>query len=742
MDNQAQQDAADSPPPADIHYLNDSWSLHDDFGLGQVGDQVARTLLEADAPFALGVIGKWGSGKTSVLRRAFATLGGRPLELPRLLTGPGQERPDGSDWEELAARLRDSAHPWASPYQSWLDQTLCIWFSPWQHQGEPNPLVPLVREIKAQFERRLGEAPDGAPWAGYHAVRISRRAGLAAVKLLEYVADAAVSVSAGRPVKMVRGLGDDLRKSWKDGEQPLTDLSDGQRFHLLFEDAVEELLRAGKDDGETLDPKARLIIFIDDLDRCEEGVVVRLLEVIKLYLGSRRCVFVLGLDDSAVMDALDRYWQGRSEDYNREYLEKLFQATLNIPLPAPEGVVRSILGQLQRHAIPARAGGRGRERQLEQERQHLAADIERLLEPNPRKIKNFINSLCAAWAMHGAGGWASGDEARCFVLYQYLRLYHRNVWRLLERQPTTLRLLWRILQQIPPTEAMVLKGLDEADQRLLERVFTRAFCHVLRENRDSDDIEPQWHRELDYSEEVREAWLVPALAACLVHPDGDLAGRLGQVQAWGVPGRRWLGRLFDPSGLTDSANLPCPYELLQQAWRDHPLIEERAWLNGRLFTDVLAARWRQPPDDESWSGAADDARDSALLLLAGGSGWVSAGGGSDSSVIDTVELGRLVAGWLGRRQGGLYPRDEQQFPDVSETAYALDVVIPEAGPLWHRALASVPVDRWLLQGEAVVPMSLWPSQPTVLLSLYPVEALPSCSCLALLDSLFSESRAE
>jgi hypothetical protein len=111
-------------------------------------------------------------------------------------------------------------------------------------------------------------------------------------------------------------------------------------------------------------------------------------------------------------------------------------------------------------------------------------------------------------------------------------------------------------------------------------------------------------------------------------------------------------------------------------------------------------------------------------------------------VIDTVELGRQVAGWLGRRQGGLYPRDEQQFPDVSETAYALDVVIPEAGPLWHRALASVPVDRWLLQGEAVVPMGLWPSQPTVLLSLYPVEALPSCSCLALLDSLFSESRAE
>ena len=65
-------------------YPNDTWSLSDDLGLGGVGDQVARTLLEAQAPFTLGVTGKWGSGKTSVLRRAFATLGGGPLEQARL----------------------------------------------------------------------------------------------------------------------------------------------------------------------------------------------------------------------------------------------------------------------------------------------------------------------------------------------------------------------------------------------------------------------------------------------------------------------------------------------------------------------------------------------------------------------------------------------------------------------------------------------------------------------------------
>ena len=49
--------------------------------------------------------------------------------------------------------------------------------------------------------------------------------------------------------------------------------------------------------------------------------------------------------------------------------------------------------------------------------------IVRLLEPNPRKIKNFANSLCAAWAMHGCADWIGADpeyadEARRFVLLQ------------------------------------------------------------------------------------------------------------------------------------------------------------------------------------------------------------------------------------------------------------------------------------------------------------------------------------
>ena len=69
-----------------IRYRNDNWTLEDKLGTGGAGDLLARLALEADPPFCARVIGKWGSGKTSVLRRAFATLGGKPVQQEAMQT--------------------------------------------------------------------------------------------------------------------------------------------------------------------------------------------------------------------------------------------------------------------------------------------------------------------------------------------------------------------------------------------------------------------------------------------------------------------------------------------------------------------------------------------------------------------------------------------------------------------------------------------------------------------------------
>ncbi len=435
-------------------YRNDTWCLGDGYGPELLGDHVARLALEAQTPFTLGVVGKWGSGKTSILRRAFATLGGRPIA-QAVPIGEPREEALGGEWARWHHRTRTGqpALGWDDALHAVADVSLCVWFSPWQHQHADNPLIPLLLEVRAQFEVWQRLKDEGK--------RLDRQGGQAALALLERVTDAAASLTLGRPVRLAEGASEAVRKAWREGT-PKLELSDGQRFHLAFEDAVDMLFRNEQSD-------ARLIVFVDDLDRCEEAVIVELLEAVKLYLSSRRCLFVLGVDDGAVLDALKRRWTGRPDDANREYLEKLFQATLPVPLPGTRAVRAAVAQQFKEHRLPGHDA--------------LGVMVEALIEPSPRKLKNFVNSACALWGLVREHPHTNTPEfARLFILFQYLRTQHRPVWRVLERQPWALRVLEQVLTSGARLDAgSIPSAFGTDDQRLSQELFFRSFAHVLRE---------------------------------------------------------------------------------------------------------------------------------------------------------------------------------------------------------------------------------------------------------------------
>ncbi|MCP4698906.1 MAG: hypothetical protein GY862_18940, partial [Gammaproteobacteria bacterium] len=146
-----------------------------------------------------------------------------------------------------------------------------------------------------------------------------------------------------------------------------------------------------------------------------------------------------------------------------------------------------------------------------------------LLEPNPRKIKNFINSLCAVWNLfqgskseppalkedaseeeqreHEAKKAAYRKFTHRFMVFHYLRLYHKPVWRLLERQRWALNVLTAVLND-SISEIPLPEGIAEADQRLLIQMLSEAFAHVLKPNRPVNE-EPDKHRNLGLSEAVK-----------------------------------------------------------------------------------------------------------------------------------------------------------------------------------------------------------------------------------------------
>lgn len=79
---------------------------------------------------------------------------------------------------------------------------------------------------------------------------------------------------------------------------------------------------------------SRLVIFIDELDRCRPDTILDTLEAIKLFLFTGKTAFVLGADERHIAYAVKSKFkdiEGQEIDIGKEYLEKLVQYPIKIP---------------------------------------------------------------------------------------------------------------------------------------------------------------------------------------------------------------------------------------------------------------------------------------------------------------------------------------------------------------------------------------------------------------------------
>lgn len=208
--------------------------------------------------------------------------------------------------------------------------------------------------------------------------------------------------------------------------------TDTERFSLLFEDAIGKILGAPHQNSPGLHEAGhRLVIFIDDLDRCEGSVSLRLLEAIKLYLATRYCVFVFGLDVTAVESAIAGAWAGRHRGLAREYLDKLFQAYVHMPMSTRYPILVH-----NRLADWRMIASEPLNPQSPLEKAHEAAHaIAAMLPSNPRKVKNFLNALRVAWEIAGLRGKSPPPNLKRFALVQRLRALAPATFRLIAQNP-------------------------------------------------------------------------------------------------------------------------------------------------------------------------------------------------------------------------------------------------------------------------------------------------------------------
>lgn len=163
----------------------------------------------------------------------------------------------------------------------------------------------------------------------------------------------------------------------------------------------------------------RVVVLVDDLDRCLPSAVLASLEAIKLFLSVPKMAFVLAADQDMVREAIAAGLgeQHRSSVFARDYLDKIVQVPVTLPYPTLDDTEAYVglllceqddmddgdLAQLISYAGARRTGGDapylGGKRPVEILDEHLLL-AERCVRGlsgddavNPRRVKRFMNAF-------------------------------------------------------------------------------------------------------------------------------------------------------------------------------------------------------------------------------------------------------------------------------------------------------------------------------------------------------------
>lgn len=129
----------------------------------------------------------------------------------------------------------------------------------------------------------------------------------------------------------------------------------------------------------------KLVVVIDNLDRCENAVVVELLGLIQTFMVKDNCVNILACDDEALVSHLKNSKTVRTERDGNEFLSKFFQVTLRIS---------SFLGESLRSYAKRQID----KRSVKFDQFALTILLSGAID-NPRKINQFLNIAVALYRL-------------------------------------------------------------------------------------------------------------------------------------------------------------------------------------------------------------------------------------------------------------------------------------------------------------------------------------------------------
>lgn len=261
-------------------------------------------------PVTIGVFGDWGSGKSSILKI---------IE------------------KELIKESEDGFN----------DGTLVLYFNGWVFEGYDDAKAALLESIIEKFAKHktLGNKVKDETTKLFKSVKWMRLLGLSFKKVVVPAASAYLTGGVSLLPYLLNEFSQikpaDISEKLQGAE------AEGFLSGLLKKNEEDEmtLVRDFREDFKKMLDKSeveKLVVIIDDLDRCTPDRLIENLEAIKLFLNVDKTAFIIGADPRIVRHAIElRYKtdgienssdsESRNERIVSDYLEKLIQIPYYLP---------------------------------------------------------------------------------------------------------------------------------------------------------------------------------------------------------------------------------------------------------------------------------------------------------------------------------------------------------------------------------------------------------------------------
>lgn len=248
---------------------------------------------------------QWGAGKTFYVRQIEKTL--------EFLSKRMWEEETMEIVQELKPYFQNTALNSIDLKQSYLP----IYYNAWLYDNHDDPLMSLIYTIVKKAEQYIDTAMDKSK------------------KEILLNAISSLSVSLNLGLLQVTASGEGVKESLT-LEDILEKIKTAEEIRKLVKNILDSVIT---------EKAQRLVLFIDELDRCRPSYAIEMLERIKHYFDDERIIFIISINKEQLVHTISKYY-GYGFD-STGYLNKFFDLNVHMPVLNTTGTVCNQYGQEQ-----------------------------------------------------------------------------------------------------------------------------------------------------------------------------------------------------------------------------------------------------------------------------------------------------------------------------------------------------------------------------------------------------------